>query len=134
MKKLLTAIGAALGFATMLNAAEINLREWLTGKGLTAADIAACVSGAGDAKEAGEGDYGVAKLFDGNGTGKSRNGRFPCVQQSQYSLRQGHRKSHIQPLGRVAAEGWLCAAGDGRIWGRKNGICPGQYDSPQSAR
>ena len=76
MKKLLTAIGAALGFATMLNAAEINLCEWLTGKGLTAADIAACVSGDGDAKEAGEGDYGVDKLFDGNGTGKSFNNSY----------------------------------------------------------
>ena len=42
MKKLLTAIGAALGFAATINAAEVNLRDWLTAKGV---DVASRVSG-----------------------------------------------------------------------------------------
>ena len=44
MKKLLTTIGAAIGFAATLNATEINLRDWLTSKGVTVSD---CVSGIG---------------------------------------------------------------------------------------
>ena len=58
MKKLLTAIGAALGFAATVNAEEINLRDWLTARGVTVAD---CVSGTDYANDT----YGPKNLFDG---------------------------------------------------------------------
>lgn len=57
MKKLLTAISAATCFAATLNATEINLRDWLTAKGVT---VAGCVSG-----EDYHSSYGPVKLFDG---------------------------------------------------------------------
>ena len=57
MKKLLIMISAATCFAATLNATEINLRDWLTAKGVTVAD---CVSG-----EDYHSSFGPQRLFDG---------------------------------------------------------------------
>ena len=66
MKKLLILTGAAMiGFAATVNAEEINLREWLTSKGVTVSD---CVSGIGH-----NADYGPQKLFDGLGMDGQKN-------------------------------------------------------------
>ncbi len=71
MKKLLTAIGAAIGFAATLNATEINLRDWLTAKGVT---VANCVSGKGHIS-----DYVPQKLFDGVGMGGVYNSSYRWI-------------------------------------------------------
>lgn len=64
MKKLLTTIGAAMiGFAATVNAEEINLRDWLTAKGVT---VSGCVTGVGHLS-----GFGPERLFDGDGKGTS---------------------------------------------------------------
>ena len=66
MKKLLKTICAAMiGFAATVNATEINLRDWLTSKGVTVSD---CVSGIGHNSE-----FGPQKLFDGLGMDGKQN-------------------------------------------------------------
>jgi len=57
MKKLLTVIGAALGFAATVSAEEINLRDWLTARGVA---VSGCVTGTNYAN-----NFGPEKLFDG---------------------------------------------------------------------
>ena len=58
MKKLLIMISAATCFAATLNATEINLRDWLTAKGMTVAD---CISGTDYANDT----FSPKNLFDG---------------------------------------------------------------------
>jgi hypothetical protein len=60
MKKLLIMTGAAMiGFAATVNAEEINLRDWLTARGVTVSD---CVSGVGN-----HSNYRARALFGGQG-------------------------------------------------------------------
>ena len=59
MKKPLTTICAAMiGFAATVNAEEINLRDWLTARGVT---VSGCVTGTDYPNES----FSPAKLFDG---------------------------------------------------------------------
>ena len=57
MKLPVMAGAAVIGFAAMVNAEEIYLRDWLTASGVT---VASCVTG-----EDYHADYGPEKLFDG---------------------------------------------------------------------
>lgn len=69
MKKALLLIGAAMiGFAATVNAEEINLRDWLTSKGVT---VSGCVTGEGHAS-----GFGPERLFDGDGKGTENTSKF----------------------------------------------------------
>ena len=64
MKKLMMVVAAALVAVSGI-AGEVNLRDWLTSKGVTVSD---CVSGIGH-----NADYGPQKLFDGLGMDGQKN-------------------------------------------------------------